>query len=120
MPSSARADVVVIGGGIAGLAALARLAERGVRGLLLEREPWLAGHASGRNAAIFRPLEDDASTVQLARRSEAWLRAELGSSPVSDAGVLLVAAEASALDRMHARAVESSLACERLDAAQLC
>ncbi|MBI4957509.1 MAG: FAD-binding oxidoreductase [Myxococcales bacterium] len=55
-----RAEVCVVGGGIAGLAvawALARRGEGDVR--LFEREPLLATHASGRNAAIFRQLDAD-------------------------------------------------------------
>lgn len=114
-------DVVVVGGGIAGLAALARLSERGVHAVLLEREPWLAGHASGRNAAIFRPLEDDASTATLARRSEQWLREELGVSPVSACGLMLVAADHFALDELYARALHAGpdLVCERLSGSAL-
>jgi D-arginine dehydrogenase len=62
------ADVVVVGGGIAGLSALVQLAPD-QRAVLLEREPLLATHASGRNAAIYRPLERDGSSAQLAKRS---------------------------------------------------
>ncbi|MFI5308498.1 MAG: NAD(P)/FAD-dependent oxidoreductase, partial [Polyangiales bacterium] len=71
-------DVLVLGGGVAGLSAAAALS-RDHTVLLLEREALLASHASGRNAAIFRPLERDESSARLARRSLA-LMAELAES----------------------------------------
>ncbi len=54
-----RADVIVVGGGIAGLSVACHLARLGIRRvLLIEREPLLASHSTGRNAAIFRPLDE--------------------------------------------------------------
>lgn len=97
-----QADVVIVGGGIAGLSALARLAERGVRAVLVEREPWLAGHASGRNAAIWRPLEDDESTATLAAQSDAWLQLNLGATPIERVGLLLAARDEAQLERLAA------------------
>jgi glycine/D-amino acid oxidase-like deaminating enzyme len=63
--------IIVVGGGIAGLSAAWHLARSGAdhRVQLLERESLLCTHASGRNAAIFRPLEADATLASLARRS---------------------------------------------------
>jgi len=62
--------IVILGGGIAGLSAAWQLARRNAGKIsLLEREPFLSTHASGRNAAIFRPLEADASLALLAARS---------------------------------------------------
>lgn len=46
-------DVIVIGGGIAGVGAAAELAERGARVVLLEREAQLAQHTTGRSAAQY-------------------------------------------------------------------
>ncbi len=46
-------DVVVIGGGIAGVAAAAHLAEGGARVALVERETALAQHTTGRSAAQY-------------------------------------------------------------------
>jgi D-arginine dehydrogenase len=48
-----RFDAVVIGGGIAGVSAGYFIAERGRRVLLLEAEPYLAYHTTGRSAALF-------------------------------------------------------------------
>lgn len=47
------ADVVVVGGGIAGASAAYELSERGLRVVLVEREPQLAHHTTGRSAAVF-------------------------------------------------------------------
>ncbi|MGD9703205.1 MAG: NAD(P)/FAD-dependent oxidoreductase [Acidimicrobiia bacterium] len=46
-------DVVVIGGGIAGVSAACELAETGMSVLLVEQEQQLAHHTTGRSAAIF-------------------------------------------------------------------
>ena len=51
MSSDAR-PVVVIGGGIAGLAAAWQLAAHGLPSIVLEAEPLLGMHATSRNAAI--------------------------------------------------------------------
>ena len=47
------ADVVIIGGGIAGVSAGAHLVEAGLSVVLVEREPQLAHHSTGRSAAQF-------------------------------------------------------------------
>ncbi|MHB8879691.1 MAG: FAD-dependent oxidoreductase, partial [Myxococcaceae bacterium] len=74
------ADVVIVGGGIAGLSAAHGLARAGVaRVRLLEREKVLCSHSSGRNAAIFRHLSSGAGDIALARRSKALLTELLGS-----------------------------------------
>lgn len=80
----ARPDIVVVGGGIAGLASAWQLAERGARVLLLEQEPLLATHSTARNAAIWLPTDAHGTSPALTRRSaelldellgrEGWLR----------------------------------------------
>src|SRR5262245_2085794 len=47
-----RSDIIVIGGGIAGLSAAAKIAEA-AQVTVLEREPQIGYHASGRSATIF-------------------------------------------------------------------
>ncbi len=68
-------DVVVVGGGFAGVATAWALARDGVRnGVLLEREPLLGAHASGRNAGMLRQAEADPTLRRLAVRSTATIR----------------------------------------------
>ncbi len=62
--------IVVIGGGIAGLAAAARLAPD-AEVILLEREPALGYHASGRSAAMFEENYGNESVRALNRASRA-------------------------------------------------
>lgn|GEM_PF-79824 len=76
--SMKRPDTVVIGGGIAGLAAAWRLAQRGRKVLLLEQETQTGSHSSARNAAIWLPFDDVPSTPVLAKRSAALLDELLG------------------------------------------
>jgi D-arginine dehydrogenase len=107
-------DVVVVGGGIAGLSVAAALA-RDARVVLIEREALLASHASGRNAAIFRPLEHDASTAALARRSlqviEAW-----GERPLLDrTGLVLASAAREPAHALFTHGGAQGVACEWLE-----
>lgn len=72
-------QTLVIGGGIAGLAVAWQLAARGGRRVtLLERETFTGTHSSARNAQIWLPVDDDATTGPLARRTVALLNALLG------------------------------------------
>ncbi len=119
-PLPARASVVVVGGGVAGLACAWQLAEYGVPDvLLLEAEPLLAMHASGRNAAIFLPLEESVAGVWLAARSRELLDERAGTSWLWAQGVALVAAARDALDQLSFTARRLDVFHERWSAAQL-
>jgi len=113
MPVPDHFHVVVVGGGIAGLSVLRALAPQ-CRVCLVEREPILAGQASGRNAAIYRPLERDDSTGQLAQRSLALMR-ELTNQPLLQrCGVVLVSDSVQRCEEEARRAVEQGVAHELL------
>ena len=82
------ADFVIIGGGIAGISAAARLSSLGSV-VVLEAEQTLAHHASGRSAALYEPYYGRAPVVSLSLASEAFFRAAQGV--LSPRGLLMVA-----------------------------
>ncbi len=64
-------DALVVGGGIAGVAAGYSLARRGARVLLVDTEPVLAHHTTGRSAAMFLETYGTVQTRRLAIASRA-------------------------------------------------
>lgn len=81
--SDRTADIVVIGGGIAGAAAAYELARRGAgRIVLLEKEPLAGTHASGRNAALLLQNVDDESNARLGMAGR-----DFYAAPPEDLGV---------------------------------
>lgn len=80
-------DFLVIGGGIAGTSVGARLSHLG-RVVVLEREPALAYHASGRSAALFEESYGKPSTVALNRASKAY-HFEANGGVTSPRGLML-------------------------------
>ena len=82
-----QADVVIIGGGIAGVSLAARLAQR-ASVILLETEPHLAHHASGRSAALYEPRYGSPAVVELSLASGSFFRAAPGI--LSPRGLLMV------------------------------
>src|SRR4051812_21662450 len=67
------ADVIVIGGGIAGASAAAETAAEGARVLLLEMESQPGYHTTGRSAAMYEPSEGVSVVRALTRASFAFL-----------------------------------------------
>ncbi|MBW6507787.1 MAG: FAD-binding oxidoreductase [Rhodobacteraceae bacterium] len=82
-------DFLIVGGGIAGVSAAARLSHLG-RVTLLEAEPHLAHHASGRSAALFEPRYGLAPVVALSFASEDHHRFANGGV-LSPRGMMIVA-----------------------------
>jgi D-arginine dehydrogenase len=82
------ADFLIIGGGIAGISAAARLSELGSV-IVLEAEEVLAHHASGRSAALYEPRYGAPAVVALSMASEAQFRAMPGV--LGPRGLMLVA-----------------------------
>ncbi len=112
--------VVIIGGGIAGLSAANALAPHAATLTLVEKEPFAFSHSSGRNAAMYRPLEESPSVTELALRSAALLR-ELGEGrPLVDAcGMLLTSHDARTLELLRDRASEFGVPHACLDETQI-
>jgi D-arginine dehydrogenase len=69
------ADVIVVGGGIAGASAAAEIAAEGARVLLLEMESQPGYHATGRSAAMYEPSEGAPIVRALTRASYSFLSA---------------------------------------------
>jgi glycine/D-amino acid oxidase-like deaminating enzyme len=82
-------DFLIVGGGIAGVSVAARLSHLG-RVTLLEAEPHLAHHASGRSAALFEPRYGLAPVVALSFASEDHHRHANGGV-LSPRGMMIVA-----------------------------
>lgn len=96
-----KTGILIIGGGVAGLATAWDLGRRGARDVvLLEREDALGAHSSGLNAAILRTAGDDPVTTAVARRGMERLYAPPGgfaSVPLVDGrGLVLVADDRTA------------------------
>jgi glycine/D-amino acid oxidase-like deaminating enzyme len=115
------ADVVVIGGGIAGCAAAALVAEAGAEVTLYEREEIAAG-ASGRNSGIVQHPMDAALVPLYAASLELHAELEHGFVlPAEPVGTLVVGTDPSALAADHAAVAAQfpDLAAEWLEGAAL-
>lgn len=83
-----RIDVAIMGGGFAGCATAWALASRGIRSVVLEREPELGRYASGRGAGLGRQLAEDDHTTTLTIRGAELLRAHFPELWLPTGGVL--------------------------------
>ena len=82
-------DFTIIGGGIAGISAAARLAPMG-KTHVLEAENVLAYHASGRSAALFEPFYGAHSVNDLSLAGENYFRNAHGGV-LSKRGIMIIA-----------------------------
>jgi D-arginine dehydrogenase len=105
-------DFVIIGGGIAGISAAARLSEHG-SALVLERETHLAYHTSGRSAALYEKNYGSPSTIALAKAARGEWN-DLLSGVLSPRGFMLVCLRGEEAqfetDRRHMRLTELTMA----------
>lgn len=97
-----KCEVLIVGGGIAGLSTAYFLARAGVDVLLVEAASALGTHATGQNAAILRSLLADSKLTAIGRNSAAHLHAPpkgfAGGQPLVDANGLLLTADANAAE----------------------
>jgi D-amino-acid dehydrogenase len=110
-------DVAVIGGGIAGCAAAALLAEAGASVTLYEREEIAAG-ASGRNSGILQHPMDPATVALYEASLELYAGLDHGFAfPAEASGLLVVGSDAEALaaDRAAVAAAFPELAADWLE-----
>ena len=119
-------DVVVIGGGVVGLACAAALARAGRSVVLLERHDRLGEEATSRNsqvvhAGIYYPPDSLKAELCAKGRDALYARCEERGIPHRRVGKLIVATEASELERLASieeRARANGVpGLERLDAA---
>lgn len=113
-------DVIVIGGGIGGLSTALGLSRRGVHVTLLERSMSLFAGASGVNAAIYRPLEDQPVMTAFARRNGVLLDELFGhrTAWLDGRGLVFIGATKT-VRRMAAEAEGSGLRSQRWTSAAL-
>jgi glycine/D-amino acid oxidase-like deaminating enzyme len=119
-----RAQVAIVGGGLAGLATAWALAERGVGDVVvLERGPALATHASGKNAAMCRALAEDDPWTALTAAGAALLRSPppslAAASLVDDRGAALLTRAPSTLAALAGLAGRHRVRCQPLEPARL-
>lgn len=122
-------DCVIIGGGIIGASTAWQLGRRfpGQRLLLLEKEPSLAQHQTGRNSGVIHSGIYYAPGSLKSELCRAGLEAtvefcQANDIPYEQCGKLLVATSAEDDDRMHAlfrRAAEVGVSAELLDESRL-
>lgn len=80
-------DVVVVGGGIAGISAAYALGQGGARVALVEREATLTAHSTGRSAAQFLASYGEPANRRLSAASRAFLDSD--ADGLADSAVLI-------------------------------
>ncbi|HVP65950.1 MAG TPA: L-2-hydroxyglutarate oxidase [Anaeromyxobacteraceae bacterium] len=123
-----RADILLVGGGVIGLTLARELLARGAENVLvLEKEPDLGRHASGRNSGVlhagiyYAPDSRKASTCLAGNRLMRAYCREKGL-PLFESGKVVVArdeTELPALDELARRARANGAPVEMLDERQL-
>ena len=122
------ADVLIVGGGIIGLALARELVAQGRENIvILEKEPELGRHASGRNSGVLHAgiyYAPDTMKARSCLPGNFLMRPYCREKglPVLEAGKVIVArteAELPALDELHRRATANGARVEFVDERQL-
>jgi len=103
-------DVVIIGGGIAGMSAGAHLADAGLSVVLIEAEPTLAYHTTGRSAAQYIENYGNDTVRRLTLASRSLLESppeEFGDGSVLGPRPLLKVGREDRVDELAAEVVEA-------------
>jgi L-2-hydroxyglutarate oxidase len=123
-----RADVLIVGGGVIGLTLARELVAQGRAGVVvLEKEPELGRHASGRNSGVLHAgiyYAPDTLKARSCLSGNRLMRAYCKEKglPLVEAGKVIVArseAEQPALEELHRRAVANGARVELVDEKQL-
>ena len=85
-----RREVVIIGGGVLGTTLAYHLSKLRISCVVLEREPVVGAHASGKNAGMMRQLYRHPQLTEWAKRSISSWPAELRESCFTQTGSLVV------------------------------
>jgi L-2-hydroxyglutarate oxidase LhgO len=122
-----RTEVLVVGAGVVGLTLARELARRGRRVLVVDKEPTLGAHASGRNSGVlhagvyYAPDSVKARTCLAGNRLMKAFCREQGL-PLVESGKVIVArdeGELPALDELHRRATANGARVRFVDEREL-
>ncbi len=123
-----QADVLIVGGGIIGLTLARELGDRGRENVLvIEKEPELGRHASGRNSGVLHAgiyYSPDSLKARSCLRGNLLMKeyCKAKGLPVLEKGKVIVARteeQQPALDELHRRAVANGAKVEFVDEKQL-
>ena len=97
--------ILIVGGGVAGVSTAYFLGRRGLRDVvLLEREPLLGTHSSGKNAAVLRTLTSDPVTTVFGCASADFLHApppDFSPVPLVERTGLLLTADSAGAEELE-------------------
>jgi sarcosine oxidase subunit beta len=107
-PIPARADVVIIGGGVMGLALAHNLAKRGCTDVVVLEKGYLCAGASGRNGGGVRMQWGTEANIELAKRSVELMKQFAGEMGINiwlrQGGYLFLAKSAAIAERLERNA----------------
>ena len=121
MSSENNADVLVIGGGIAGMSAAWRLAMAGAQVVLLEAEPQVGYHSSARSAATFTAAYGNAAIRRVTQDSRSFLEQPppgFAETPLLRPRGCMTVANAEQTDLLDAELGRSGDVVRRIDPAE--